>query len=61
MTDKEKLVSLLTEFGIEWRETSEGIKCGGWNTRAKIRGWSGFYTLFEFNEDDSFKVMGAWD
>lgn len=61
MTDKEKLCELLTSFGVEWREKPEGIKCGGYHHYAGICGYSCFYTLFEFNEDGSFHLMGAWE
>lgn len=61
MTDKDKLIKLLTEFGVEWREKEDGIKCGGYKDRNKITGYSGFYTLFEFYSDGSFMQMGAWE
>jgi len=62
MTDKEKLCNLLTEFGVEWRENPEGIKCGGYNSYKKIEGYTGFYTLFTFEpETGKFINMGAWE
>lgn len=27
----------------------------------KVDGYCGFYTRFEFGEDGSFRVMGAWE
>ena len=61
MTDKEKLCNVLTEFGVEWREKEDGIKCGGFNTYAKIDGYGGFYTMFEFDDKGKFIQMGAWE
>ena len=61
MTDKEKLCTLLTEFGVEWREKGESIKCGGGGDYAKITGYPGFYTKFIFDEDGKFIKMGAWE
>lgn len=60
-TDKQKLTELLTSFGVEWREKPDGIKVGGWNTRKMVRGYKGFYTLFEFSESGKFIQMGAWE
>lgn len=61
MTDKEKLTNILTEFGVEWREKPDGIRCGGYAARERVTGYHGFYTLFEFYEDGTFKQMGAWE
>lgn len=61
MTDKEKLTALLTEFGVEWREKEDGIKCGGYKQYAKVTGYSGFYTLFQFDDNDNFVQMGVWE
>ena len=61
MTDKEKLVALLTEFGVEWRAKGQHIKCGGYNHYKKIIGFNGFYTEFEFDIDGKFLQMGAWE
>jgi len=61
MTDKEKLVQLLQEFGVGCREKPEGIKVGGYNKYKKVSGYSGFYTLFEFDKVGNFVRMGAWE
>jgi hypothetical protein len=62
MTDKGKLEKLLTEFGVGWRSpTPEAIKCGGYNSYAKIDGYPRFYTLFEFDPEGKFISMGAWE
>ena len=53
-TDKDKLVALLEEFGIESTETEAGsIMCEG--------GYCGFYTLFEFDDEGKFEDMGAYE
>ncbi len=59
MTDKEKLEGLLTEFGIEFEKVNGEILCR--EGCAKITGYCMFFTLFDFNEDGSFKEMGAWE
>lgn len=61
MTDKEKLCTLLTEFGVEWREKPEGIKCGGYHTYKGIEGYHGFYTMFRFTSEGKFIKIGAWE
>jgi hypothetical protein len=68
-TDKDKLTELLTSFGVEWREKNyeaigpscSQIKVGGFNNYEKVVGYQGFYTLFEFDGDDKFIQMGAWE
>ncbi len=64
MSDIEKLMELFTEFGIEFTTgvTHEGydrILCS--EGKAKIDGYNGFYTTFEFDENGKFKEMGAWE
>lgn len=69
MTDKEKLEQLLTEFGVgfknhdpanpEWPTGPNCISCFG--SDARIDGYGGFYTLFEFDEQGKFIKMGAWE
>lgn len=65
MSDKEKLMVLLVEFGVQFRfekrEKEEGTtivcECGD----TKISGWAGFYTTFKFDADGKFQEMGAWE
>lgn len=60
-SDKDKLTELLTSFNVGWRDKPEGIKVGGWHECNNVGGYSGFYTLFEFDENGKFKTMGTWE
>ena len=59
MTDKEKLVTLLTEFGVGFREVGGDIMCCQGD--AGIDGYSSFFTNFEFDDAGKFTQMGAWE
>lgn len=59
MTDKEKLESLLAEFGVGFEQENNEIICR--EGRTMVAGYCMFFTLFDFNEDGSFKEMGAWE
>ena len=59
MTDKEKLVQLFTEFGIEFEDNENIVLCE--YGEDKIDGYPGFYTKFEFDNDGNFELMGAWE
>lgn len=62
-TDKEKLTALFTELGIGFKpnphneQNSIVCECGD----AKISGYNGFYTQFDFEANGKFKEMGAWE
>lgn len=68
MTDKEKLIALLTEFGVGFTE-EEGlnedrgevsiIECAEGSD--KVDGYVGFMTHFIFTLDGKFVEMGAWE
>ena len=66
MTDREKLIALLAEFGVGFEQGGvPGIR-GNNNVicregRAKIDGYSMFCTIFEFDEQGQFIKMGAWE
>ena len=52
--DRQKIETLLNELGVEFSETESGsIKIEG--------GYCGFYTLFEFDSEDKFEEMGAYE
>lgn len=68
MTDKEKLETLFTEFGVgcvsdpDYIQRKDGrsvILCE--ESAGKIGGYNGFYTLFEFDKNGKFIEMGAWE
>lgn len=59
MTDKEKLSSLLTEFGVGFKENAESIECHEGDT--KIEGYLYFLTRFVFDKNGKFIKMGAWE
>lgn len=66
MTDKEKLIDLLIEFGVEFKERIHtytphiiNIKCFvGTN---KVSGESGAYVSFDFYSNGEFIEMGVWE
>jgi len=70
MTDYEKVKKLFTELGIGITEGA--LEDDGPNTKgrdiglinesnAKIKGYSGFQTYFNFNEDGKFLDVGLWE
>jgi hypothetical protein len=67
MTDKEKLVILLTELGIGFELMSDHYLCdnetGVWFGAGhnKVEGYSGFYTEFVFDEGGTFKKAGVYE
>lgn len=59
MTDKEKLIFLLKEFGIGFDDVCNDVTCEqGMN---KVSGYSCFFTRFEFDTNGKFIEMGAWE
>ena len=65
MTDKDKLINLLTEFGVDFSINNENgeevsiVECYEGDTG--VIGYSGFWVGFMFNLDDSFKQIGIWE
>ena len=59
MTDKQKLKSLLKEFGVEFKESDDGIVCS--EGSKKVKGYISFYTVFEFDNIGHFENMGAYE
>ena len=65
MTDKEKLIALLTEWGVGFRE-SEGTDGGSDITlRAdrdeKVNGYCDFYANFVFDAQGKFDCVGIYE
>jgi len=75
ISDKEKLMQLLTEFGIRFKEeVEEGnsnihlIEIGTdfWNGKDYIHqktvdGYVGFYARFSFDKKGKFLILGLWE
>lgn len=69
MTDVEKLIELLSSFGVEFSRDNEAksdavvdsdvvtLYCGS----EKVGGYCGFFTEFEFDENGTFVTVGAWE
>lgn len=59
-TDKEKLIELLTEFGVGFElEENNRVVCT--QGKDKVDGYHLFYTTFDFDKDGKFTEMGAWE
>lgn len=56
MTDREVLTAIFTKAGIRPEEYPDVP-----GTFVIYKGYSGFFTEFTFNEDDSLKEIGAWE
>lgn len=71
MTDQQKLIVLLTEWGVEFDISARlshinpkygsGISITCRTGKGKIDGYGGFCTIFEFDEDEKFIEMGVWE
>lgn len=67
MTDREKLLALLNEWGVPYLEEHSGcVLVGNYApgmpvNPEKIDGYSGFYTSFDFDTEGQFLKMGAWE
>jgi hypothetical protein len=61
MTDKEKLITLFNELGIQFTEEVNNTIICGVNSGEKIQGYFGFYVEFIFGENGNFLNMGIWE
>lgn len=74
MTDKEKLLALLSEWGVPYKQEDipsqpeeRGERAviigltGDFPETDKVTGYTGFFTSFEFSLDGEFVRMGAWE
>ena len=59
MTDREKLIKLLDEFGVEYLTVFTDIYCR--EDSKKVVGYTGFYTAFSFTEEGEFISIGAYE
>lgn len=53
MTDKETVKSMLERAGIEYVEESLALRVEG--------GYTGFYTVYEFNAEGALVSVGAFE
>lgn len=65
MSDKNKLLALLTEFGVE-PKISEGFINGQTEVclaahEGGVIGYTGFECVFTFDENDKFIDVGVWE
>lgn len=64
MTDKDKLLALLGEWGVPSSIDEDNDVIVGWERAdgiGKVAGYAGFFTAFEFDADGKFVQMGAWE
>jgi hypothetical protein len=66
VTDRDKLLALLDGWDVPYTTDSKIrgqflIIVGGGSDSPKIDGYLGFYTMFVFDEDGAFLLMGAWE
>lgn len=61
MKDYEKLITLLKEFGIEAELDEDNNIFLVAGSQEKIKGYSMFHVIFNFDEDGKFKNMGIWE
>lgn len=73
MTDREKLKSLLNEFGINFKEggtnfrgasipeMKNDIEVHAQGKEHKVNGYMGFFCTFEFDDDGKFVQMGIFE
>ena len=60
MTDKEKLMKLLDEFGINYTSNNDReISCEAGDT--KVRGYTGSSATFNFDNTGTFRDMEIWE
>lgn len=70
MTDQEKLVALLREWGVPFsarrleykNRTINEVKISADDQASpRIEGYFSFYTVFEFDGDGKFNLVGIWE
>jgi len=62
-SDKDSLIAMLNRFGVGFKEekTKDGFEVACEQGAAKVGGYMGFVTVFEFSRDGAFIKMGAWE
>jgi hypothetical protein len=64
VTQRERLLELLAEFGIEPAANDEPDTEHDVTLRAHeggVYGWNGFLCTFEFDDTGAFKSVGVWE
>ena len=59
MTDKEKLIQMLTDLGVGYEDDGRDVVCQAGNE--KVVGYPEFYTVFSFDDQGRFINMGAFE
>ena len=60
MTDKEKLIKLLDDFGINYTSHNDReVSCE--TDDEKIHGYTGSNATFNFDDDGTFRDMEIWE
>jgi hypothetical protein len=69
MTDKEKLVALLKEWGVVYNDSPNiyngvnqvVLSTDHYGKNSKVTGYSGFATEFTFDSEGKFVNIGIWE
>jgi hypothetical protein len=67
MTDKDKLIALLREFGINASVESDFGRCHNSDNvlleagQGGVDGYNGFYAEFKFDDSGKFVEVGVWE
>jgi len=60
MTDRERLIELLTSWGVGYYVIGNCVRCEQ-GTHARVGGYLGFLTEFDFDSNGKFVEMGAYE
>lgn len=61
MSDKERLLALLRDFGVTPDISDDGCGVRLLADSGGVEGWTGFFCDFDFNEEGKFKGVGVWE
>lgn len=59
MTDLEKLVKTFDEIGVEYTLKSNAVIIYG--DEGKVKGYTGFYCYFEFDNNKNLEAVGVFE
>lgn len=60
MTNKEEWKEFLSKFKIEFNDEEDG-SVTLYKGEHNVHGYQGFFISIEFNKDDEFIAIGAWE